>query len=165
MGETKRWRHLLAVGATDLYLKDTSRSDPWVPEQPARELMVTVWYPTNARQGTRTEYTSPEESRLLVTDPRLRGRAHPVGRPHSLPLVVLSPGYTMPRATVSALAEKLASHGYVVVGIDHTYETYAVTFPDGPVAGCVACEQNDDRPFFGKLYQNRAAMSRSSWTG
>src|SRR5687767_7307129 len=55
-----------AVGATELYLKDTSRPDPWVPEQTARELVVTVWYPTNARRGTVAEYMSPEESRLLV---------------------------------------------------------------------------------------------------
>jgi len=161
-----------AVGATGLYLKDTSRPDPWVPEQPARELMATVWYPTNARRGTPTEYMSPEESRLLVaghhnTDipPEALSTvrtyafadAPPAGRPHSLPLVVLSPGYTNPRATLSALAEDLASHGYVVVGIDHTYETYAVTFPDGRIAGCAACAQDDNRPFFGKLYQSRAA--------
>jgi dienelactone hydrolase len=161
-----------AVGATDLYLKDTSRPDPWVPEQTARELMVTVWYPTGARRGAVTPYMSAEESRLLVEGkhnteipPEIFSTvrtsafadAPPAGRPHSLPLIVLSPGYTMPRATLSALAEDLASHGYVVAGIDHTHETYAVTFPDGRVAGCAACGQDDDRTFFGKLYRSRAA--------
>ncbi|HEY0002960.1 MAG TPA: hypothetical protein VGB74_21070 [Actinoplanes sp.] len=160
------------VGATDLYLKDTSRPDPWVPEQSSRELMVTVWYPTNARHGTVTEYLSPEESRLITEGKHLTtvppeifstvrtyafADAPPAGRSHSLPLIVLSPGYTQPRATLSALAEDLASHGYVVVGIDHTYENHAVTFPDGRIAGCAACEQDSERPFFGKLYQSRAA--------
>ncbi len=41
----------------------------------------------------------------------------------ALPLIVLSPGFTMPRSTLTALAEDLASHGYVVAGVDHTYES------------------------------------------
>ncbi|MGW4698800.1 alpha/beta hydrolase [Streptomyces sp. NPDC004285] len=53
-----------------------------------------------------------------------------------LPLVVLSPGFTRPRATLTSIGEDLASHGYVVVAIDHTYETAATTFPDGRVAAC-----------------------------
>jgi hypothetical protein len=83
--------------------------------------------------------------------------AQPAGRPHSLPLVVLSPGYTQPRSLLSNLAEDLASHGYVVVAIDHTYETYAVTFPDGRIATCVACDLEEDDAFFAKLDQGRAA--------
>ncbi|MFE7512989.1 hypothetical protein ACFU8I_17485 [Streptomyces sp. NPDC057540] len=37
-----------------------------------------------------------------------------------LPLVVLSPGFTRPRATLTSIGEDLASHGYVAVAIDHT---------------------------------------------
>jgi hypothetical protein len=59
--------------------------------------------------------------------------ATPAGRQHSLPLVVLSPGFTNPRSTLTALAEDLASHGYVVAGIDHTYESFATAFPNGRV--------------------------------
>jgi dienelactone hydrolase len=161
------------VGATELYLKDTSRPDPWVPEQAFRELMVTVWYPAKTGQGTRIEYLSAEESRLITEGKRLDPAvpreifstvatnavrdATPAGRSHSLPLIVLSPGWTQPAATLSGLAEDLASHGYVVVGIQHTYETYAVTFPDGRIAGCAACELDNDRSFFGRLYRSRAA--------
>lgn len=179
------------VGATELYLKDTSRPDPWVPARRARELMATVWYPAKAGTETVTEYMSAEESRLLVAGKHLEDQvppeifstvrthafvdAAPAGRAHSLPLVVLSPGYTQPRVTLSALAEDMASHGYVVVAIDHTFETYAVTFPGGRIEGCAACAQDDDRAFFGKLYQSRAADvsfvidrltgKRSPWRG
>ncbi|MEU4623969.1 hypothetical protein AB0G04_28840 [Actinoplanes sp. NPDC023801] len=83
--------------------------------------------------------------------------AAPAGHPDSLPLIVLSPGWTQPMAILSGLAEDLASHGYVVAGIQHTYETYAVTFPDGRIAGCAACELDNDRTFFGRLYRSRAA--------
>jgi dienelactone hydrolase len=160
------------VGATSLYLKDTSRPDPWVPTINARELMVTVWYPTDTRHGTRIPYMTPEESELFLAGKHVTSLppdilstvrtnayldAKPAGRAHSLPLVVLSPGYTDPRTTQSGLAEDLASHGYVVVGIDHTYETYAVTFPGGRIAPCAACDLNEDDAFFAKLYQVRAA--------
>jgi predicted dienelactone hydrolase len=161
-----------AVGASSIYLKDTSRPDPWVPGLNARELMTTVWYPTHSRHGARVPYMTPEESKRYLEGKRITNLptdilstvqtnayadAQPAGRAHSLPLVVLSPGYTQPRNSVSGLAEDLASHGYVVVAIDHTYETYAVTFPDGRIAGCVTCELNEDDAFFRKLYKSRAA--------
>jgi hypothetical protein len=53
---------------------------------------------------------------------------------------VLSPGFTNSRSTLTALAEDLASHGYVVTGIDHTYESFATAFPDGRVTTCLARE-------------------------
>jgi dienelactone hydrolase len=64
--------------------------------------------------------------------------ATPEGGQRALPLVVLSPGFTSSRSTLTALAEDLASHGYVVAGIDHTYESFATAFPDGRVTTCLA---------------------------
>jgi dienelactone hydrolase len=66
--------------------------------------------------------------------------ATPAGRQRALPLVVLSPGFTNPRSALTGLAEDLASHGYVVAGIDHTYESFATAFPDGRVTTCLARE-------------------------
>ncbi|MEJ3750722.1 alpha/beta hydrolase [Actinomycetes bacterium KLBMP 9797] len=160
------------VGATTLHLTDTTRPDPWMPGVGARELMVTVWYPTHARHGTRTQYMTPEESGLqlaargmtdLPADVFSTVRTHayvdarPAGRAHSLPLVVLSPGHTQPRSTLSGLAEDLASHGYVVAAIDHTYETYAVTFPDGRIATCGVCAFDHEPTFRARQHQSRAA--------
>jgi predicted dienelactone hydrolase len=65
----------------------------------------------------------------------------PAGRKRGLPLVVLSPGFTWPRSSLTALAEELASHGYVVAGIDHTYENHGMTFPDGRVVGCASLDR------------------------
>jgi Platelet-activating factor acetylhydrolase, isoform II len=70
---------------------------------------------------------------------------------------VLSPGFTNSRATLSSLAEDLASQGYVVAVVDHTYENRATTFPDGRVTGCAACEVDDRPGFWEKLVQSRAA--------
>ncbi|HYQ65952.1 alpha/beta hydrolase family protein [Actinophytocola sp.] len=140
------------VGVQRLHLVDVDRPDPWVPGGP-RELMVSVWYPATAARGARVPYASAEESRLLLdlygitgvpADALTRVRTHArAGAPpvrHRFPLVVLSPGLAFPRWTLTTLAEDLASRGYVVAGIDHTYEGAAVTFPDGRVARCVVCD-------------------------
>lgn len=148
------------VGWDALHLVDQDRPDPWVPPAP-RELMVSMWYPAAVARGARVPYASAEESRLLLAlhgvtdapeDALTRVRTHtravapPSRLPHRRPLVVLSPGFTLPRWTLTALAEDLASRGYVVAGVDHTYEAAAVTFPDGRVAECELCARDLDGP-------------------
>ena len=117
--------------------------------------MVSLWYPATPSDGRRARYMTPAESELLLASRGLTrvpqdalstvrtnavSDATPAGRQRSLPLVVLSPGFTMPRSTLTALAEDLASHGYVVAGVDHTYESDATAFPDGRVTTCLARE-------------------------
>jgi platelet-activating factor acetylhydrolase isoform II len=51
----------------------------------------------------------------------------------SAPLVLWSPGHGDPAALGTQLSEELASRGYVVVAIDHTYDSEVVEFPDGRV--------------------------------
>ncbi|MGW5682657.1 alpha/beta hydrolase family protein [Nonomuraea sp. NPDC003754] len=157
------------VGTTALYLTDTSRPDPWDLDVDARQLKVTLWYPTEQRDGERAPYMTPEESELILEGLGITGvpsdrlsktrtnavkDARPAGR--KLPLVVLSPGFTKPVSTLTSLAEELASRGYVVAGIDHTYESYATTFPDGRVAKCLACDSDTDPGFGTGLVQGRA---------
>ncbi|WP_103341160.1 alpha/beta hydrolase [Amycolatopsis sp. CA-126428] len=157
------------VGSTAVYLKDTSRPDPWVPSVPYRELMVSLFYPTASAKGPKTQYLTPAESAALLQDSGLDvapdllagmvtnsvAEARPAGR--GLPLIVLSPGYTKPRATLTALAEDLASHGYAVALVGHTYENAGQSFPDGRFAGCASCEVPHDNPFWQKLERGRAA--------
>ncbi len=141
------------VGTTSLWLTDTSRRDPWAAGVAARELMVSLWYRAAAPGGRPAPYMTPAESELQLAGRGITGvppdalstvqtnavsNATPAGHRRSLPLVVLSPGFTASRATLTALAEDLASHGYVVAGIDHTYESHATAFPDGRVATCLA---------------------------
>jgi dienelactone hydrolase len=143
------------AGTASVWLTDTSRPDPWVSGVNARELMVSLWYPAVPTGGRQARYMTPAESGLHLTSRGITGipqdtlstvetnavsDAPPAGRQHSLPLVVLSPGFTNSRSTLTALAEDLASHGYVVAGIDHTYESHATAFPDGRVTTCLASE-------------------------
>ncbi|MFF4326319.1 alpha/beta hydrolase family protein [Streptomyces sp. NPDC001591] len=143
-----------AVGSEDLHLTDRSRTDPWAHTGP-RELMVTLRYPAQRGTGSApAPYLSTEEALpilvrrgldqlvdpavLAATRTHARVGARPVqGR---YPLIVLSPGFTVPRATLTSLAEDLASRGYVVAAVDHAYESDATAFPGGRVLTCLACE-------------------------
>jgi Platelet-activating factor acetylhydrolase, isoform II len=161
------------VGTTSLYLKDVSRPDPWAARVNARELMASLWYPAAPSGGRRARYMTPAESELQFTSRGIGGvpqdalstvrtnavsDATPAGGQRSLPLVVLSPGFTNSRSTLTALAEDLASHDYVVAGIDHTYESFATAFPDGRVATCLAREAPRRGPgFWEKVVTGRAA--------
>jgi dienelactone hydrolase len=161
------------VGTASVHLTDTSRADPWAAGVTARELMVSLWYPAVPSDGRRAPYMTPAESELQLTSrgiTRLRPDAlstirtnaavdaTPAGTQRSHPLVVLSPGFTNSRSALTALAEDLASHGYVVAGIDHTYESYGTAFPDGRVTTCLAREARQrDSGFQEKIMRGRAA--------
>ncbi|MGC7097785.1 hydrolase [Amycolatopsis lurida] len=125
-----------AVGRVTLRLVDWSRSDPWVPEQPYRELMVSLWYPS-AGGGRPARYlrqgAAASLSEFDVTGVGLHteeGAA--VARGEKRPVLLFSPDFATPRDLCTTLVEDLASHGYLVVTIDHTYET-AVDFPTGRI--------------------------------
>jgi dienelactone hydrolase len=135
--------------------------------------MVSLWYPAVPSDGPRARYMTPAESRLQLTSRGITGvppdalstvrtnavsDAAPAGGQGSLPLVVLSPGFTNSRSTLTGLAEDLASHDYVVAGIDHTYESLATAFPDGRVTTCLAREApRRGQGFWEKVVTGRAA--------
>ncbi|MGR6920059.1 alpha/beta hydrolase [[Actinomadura] parvosata] len=146
------------VGRDTLHLVDGGRRDPWVPTA-ARELMVSVYFPARAG-GDAAPYMTVEEARLLLEGQKLDAvikpgqlagvgtnahlRARPAGGRH--PLVVLSPGFTLNRATLTTLAEDLASKGYVVALVDHAYESFGTSFPGGRTLTCVACRTVESAP-------------------
>jgi hypothetical protein len=161
------------VGTTSLHVTDTSRPDPWAEGVNARELMVSLWYPATSPDGPRAPYMTRAESEFQLTSRGITGvpqdalsttrtnavsGATPAGHQRSLPLVVLSPGFTNSRSALTALAEDLASHGYVVAGIDHTYESHATAFPDGRITTSLAREaRRRNKGFQEKLLAGRAA--------
>ncbi|GAA2247141.1 MULTISPECIES: alpha/beta hydrolase family protein [Kitasatospora] len=158
-----------AVGRDILHLVDQDRPDPWVPSAGPRQLMVSMYYPAHPGTGGPAPYMTTEEARLFLKaknaesfPPELltgtRTWAHTDARPEHgrFPLVVLSPGMTLPRATLTGLAEDLASRGYVVALVDHTYEAAGITFPDGQT---IPCGQVCDTPPAGgpgEVSQSRA---------
>ncbi|MFG2540837.1 alpha/beta hydrolase family protein [Streptomyces sp. NPDC048594] len=142
------------VGRQTLHLSDDRRRDPWVPSA-HRELMVSMHYPARAGRSAPAAYMTREEARLLLEARGLAGivpaaavsgvrtHARVDARPAygRFPLVLLSPGFSMPRGTLTTLANDLASRGYVVAAVDHAYESVGTSFPGGRVLTCLACER------------------------
>jgi predicted dienelactone hydrolase len=141
------------VGMKPVHLVDEDRADPWRPER-RRELMVSIWYPA-LPYGEPAPYTTEAVSAAIVASAKLPVAPHILttvetsayDRAPALPgrrsLVVLSPGAGLSRESLTSLAEDLASRGYVVAGVDHTYEARAIEFPDGTVAPCLLCEREN----------------------
>ncbi|KNB53093.1 alpha/beta hydrolase family protein [Streptomyces caatingaensis] len=149
----------LPVGERTLRLVDSARTDPWKPSAGPRELMVTVRYPARSSAGAKAPYVSAALSQELYGNDKLSTvRTHAVvdaapAQGRARPVVVLSPGFTQGRSSLTALAEDLASRGYVVAALDHTYES-AVEFPGGRVEKCELCAKEDVDN--GALVRNRA---------
>ncbi|MBL1095498.1 alpha/beta hydrolase family protein [Streptomyces coffeae] len=141
-----------AVGTVSRHLVDHRRPDPWVTSRPSRELMVSVRYPARDVAGhPRAPQMLPGEAagfdRLNAFGGVPKGRvdwaatrtfAHqgaPPARRRAArhPVVLYSPGVGDPRSMGTTLTDELASRGYVVVCIDHTFDASAVEFPDGRV--------------------------------
>ena len=137
------------IGTTSLHLVDRSRKDPWISRSSPRELMISVWYPAARTRGERRAPWLPPKSAALYkkqTSQSLGTSLDNVDlplthayqdapaagpRPRSHPVVLFSPGFAGMRQFNTALVEDLASRGYVVVTIDHTYEASFVEFPGG----------------------------------
>ncbi|MFE9044961.1 alpha/beta hydrolase family protein [Streptomyces sp. NPDC007818] len=164
------------VGSTVLPLVDRSRTDPWVPTADGRRLMVTLHYPA-ARPGggPRAPYAGREEARRMaegigassalpadvVAATRTHSRSDARPAPGRRPLVLLSPGFSVSRWTLTHLAEDLASRGYVVASVDHAYESYGITLPGGETLPCVACVALDEQGVPGSVVTStRAADMR-----
>lgn len=117
-----------------------------------RRIKVQVWYPAESTGGlkrvpwiedgrtvSRTlarEMNAPE----FVLDHTTNVLSHAYADAYmstskaSYPIVVLSHGWTGFRNLHTDLAETLASNGYIVFGIDHTFGSQITVFKDGTVA-------------------------------
>lgn len=128
-----------AVGTSILYMVDTSRLEDAAPASGRnRELMVQLWYPAGTDTGKLAPYRQRQEvtyassyQAVLPTHSRLDA---PVARAASpYPVLLFNPAWTGRRTQDTFLTEELASHGYLVAAIDHTYNSEPVAFPDGRV--------------------------------
>jgi predicted dienelactone hydrolase len=106
--------------------------------------VIQAWYP--ATGGSRSaSYLPPAVARFLAASAGVQPAllesvkldafvdASPLARRGGWPVVLFSPGFGVERELYAGLVEDLASHGYVVVAIDHPHDAGIVEFPDGRV--------------------------------
>lgn len=132
------------VGYTDRVLQDDTRRNRYRISTNG-SFPITIWYPAKAVAGQWP--VASYEPEVLARDTRAGAWEDFVDRaPYwirnavlnapfaeglaSRPIVLWSPGYLWARYSGHEWAEHLASHGYVVVGIDHA-DSSVVVFPDG----------------------------------
>ncbi len=132
------------VGTVSLHLVDNSRPDPVAGPGRYRELMASVWYPAagDVERHRLAPWMPAASMRALlvsagfaadaVTAPITAGRvgASALRTPNRSPVIVFSHGSKGHRAETIIVVQELASHGYVVVTVDHTYDAIS-EFPDG----------------------------------
>ncbi|MGW3266609.1 alpha/beta hydrolase family protein [Streptomyces sp. NPDC001056] len=145
-----------AAGEDVIHLTDASRPDPWVPSSGPRRLTVTMVYPAVPGTGTPAPYMTLAEAAGVLQRQKLPAsygvtpqtlssvttHAFDGARPQhgKHPLVILSPAYEDPRMTLTSLATDLASHGYVVALVGHTYEDSGETLANGQTPPCAICD-------------------------
>lgn len=123
------------VGTRIIYLKDSSRMEDRA-EKPgtSRELVVQLWYPADPSNNHLAAYETTSETILatsyrsvLWTNSREDAPVASQGGP--FPVLLFNHGWAGRRTQDTFLTEDLASHGYVVASIDHTYNSSRVALP------------------------------------
>lgn len=171
------------VGTTRFYFVDSSRQDIFAPDPHApRELLAAAWYPAEPGANAKPEpfwpgdsAAGPAISSLLHTPPVFFSHVRLI-KSHSYldaplahaetqyPVLIFSHGYggTIWQNTVQM--EELASHGFIVFSLGHTYESGAVPFPDGRVipmsqARLDALMKSDAGPEMATLFKQMQASN------
>lgn len=142
------------VRITSKKLVDESRVDPFDPTHGKRALMVTSFVPADCSSTEYMPYMPDKVAREHDTQfkslgirtgtfERLRMRAclasestypaAPAKRAsgQSYPLAIFSPGADLSRLLYNDILANIASQGYVVVSVDHPYDSSVVEYPDG----------------------------------
>ncbi|OPH52964.1 dienelactone hydrolase [Paenibacillus ferrarius] len=138
------------VGTQTFHFVDTNREEIFGEARDGkRELMVQVWYPAQAGTGKYAPFIPDTRIlRYMAANYGLPGftfghlkyvsshaysGAEVSSAQTSYPLILANPGFGSSRFLHTSQAENLASHGYIVAVIDHTYNTFATEFPDGRI--------------------------------
>jgi predicted dienelactone hydrolase len=144
------------VGVRSEYWVDSSRAETFTPDPgDYRRLLVEVWYPADPGKDALRVRSHPHPDRLAAalgaSEPgkvptfvfRSLGSGltwawadQPVsGAERAFPLLVFSHGFGGTRVQNGFEMAELASHGYIISSVEHTWNAAGTVFPDGSIAG------------------------------
>ena len=148
-------------------LIDYTRNDPYAATPTPRALMLSVFQPATCASTVpvpdmpyqTAEYQGPflEETFNISANftPLFLGARLPVcseDHPDSCPplddgpILLFSPGYSIPRLYYNVLASAIASEGFTVITIDHPEDANIIIYPDGHA-----------------VYNNASILSSPTW--
>ncbi len=164
---TPTGRH--AVGRETVVLNDTARPEAFTTDAAdTRRISVRFWYPadggTPGNPGVPLTLTSDDqrlaefaaasdpsisvEDALVVLQalsPSARGGLPFAAAASPAPVVLLSPGLGSLPEEYTSIAEDLASHGYFVAGVNHTYISGVnIDLPDAPASPVASTGREQD---------------------
>ena len=147
------------VGRAALAWTDRSRAEI-ITDTPDdyRELLVYIWYPAAGVSGATGPYwpgvertvgtsTAGQLSNMFgpiwedILSGKLQSHSYDnarIGASGRLPILIFSPGGGSTSIAYTTQMEEIASRGYVVVGVEHTFDAPAVLFPNGHTVGSAA---------------------------
>ncbi|OBT99953.1 hypothetical protein VE01_01826 [Pseudogymnoascus verrucosus] len=132
-------------------LIDYGRNDPYAEKPTPRALMLSVFQPATCASTVPVHYMPDKtadyqgpflqeifniptnltplflEARLPVCSDYPSG-CSPLD---DVPVLLFSPGYSIPRLYYNVLASAIASEGFIVITIDHPGDADIITYPDG----------------------------------
>jgi dienelactone hydrolase len=135
-----------SVGTVSLHLVDKTRREPFSKNPgDAREMMIQVWYPAESSSNheylrytacflgkkTAREIYGSRFAQLDLVETHSIPEAPFAKAQLRWPVLIFSPAWSGSLNQNTFEAEELASHGYVVVGMDHPHCTGVTVFPDG----------------------------------
>jgi len=143
-----------AIGKVDVQFTDPTRYDLFAPSQTARSLMLHLRYPISPHSTANLQrspyipalaatyleefYELPTGAiSLIQTNSFQNGKLIDVGEcdrfQQQLPILLFSPGAGSLEVLYSVHQEFITSWGYITIGVDHTYDSQPVEFPDGSI--------------------------------
>ncbi len=139
-----------AVGAVGEFWIDSTRSENLTSDpNDVRELLVQLWYPAEVPIGAATEPYRPDPDEFAqsqaatTTVAPFAFKSLAAAKTHTVagaklashvqrfPLLLFSHGYGGHRFQNTFQFEELASHGFIVASIEHSYSATGTIFPDG----------------------------------
>jgi len=124
----------------------------WFTDSPndLRKIMIQVWYPTDEYEGEKELYIdygdirikaladqfdyNPSLFRKLINIKTNSIKRAVPSKDSSFPLIIFSHGLGGNRTQNTIMVEELASHGYVVIAIEHPYDANVSIFNSGEIA-------------------------------
>ncbi|MCG8673624.1 MAG: hypothetical protein MI867_29825 [Pseudomonadales bacterium] len=117
-----------SVGTMSYGLEDPTRLEVMTDDpDDIRRIKLQFWYPTNTHRHLRLGHyleLVPKLVNSLIDAPIL-------DTTEKFPLVIMSHGLGGNGNHSEFISESLASHGYLVAGLDHTYYGGPISFPNG----------------------------------
>ncbi|CAJ0550901.1 Ff.00g108310.m01.CDS01 [Fusarium sp. VM40] len=155
-------------------MTDDHRIDPYDPKKGHRQVLTSVFWPVDKDSCSKkiipymppatAAYYGQHAQALGLSNDTFKAFEFEVCTPKTsksgcasdkkYPVAIFSPGAGNSRLLYSAMARSLASHGNVVVLIDHPYDQDVVEFPDGKIIK--SANIPEDIPSLNKLSQVRA---------